>query len=169
MSNNNSDLLYPDIVKDVGMVIMSESAGMQLFAVPERLARKSSEKNMWAALHELETQTHSAVFEMLGDEAHRFIPRDKVAAASGVAAGMGLAALPRRLRFYALAEGTRVFVPRFQKLANHFNGTQWGPFFQYVLEHELAIADMSRRALAHDLAFLAPIENLLGQIPEITA
>lgn len=169
MSSKDSELVHPDVVKDVGMVIMSESAGMQLFAIPERLARKSSEKNMWAALHELETQTHNAVLEALGDEAQLFVSREKVAAASGAAAGAGLAALPRRLRFHALAEGTRIFVPRFRKLADHFDGTRWGPFFHYVLEHELAIADMSRRALAHDSTFLSPIEILLGKVPEITA
>ena len=39
------------------------------------------------------------------------------------------------------------------------------PFFDYVLAHEYAIAELGRRALTHDDDAVAPVEALLGNVP----
>jgi len=56
--------------------------------------------------------------------------------------------------------------PHFRKLDRHFAGSPWATFFHYVLAHELAIAELGRRVLTNHDEPLAPVEALLGNVPE---
>jgi hypothetical protein len=47
----------------------------------------------------------------------------------------------------------------------HFANSSRAAFFSYVLAHEVAIAELGRRVLAHDDDPLAPVEALLGNVP----
>jgi hypothetical protein len=73
---------------------------------------------------------------------------------------------PHRLQMESLVIGTKPFVPHFRKLNAHFADGSRAAFFEYILAHELAIAELGRRALAHDDNPLAPVEALLGNVPE---
>jgi len=166
MADEPSDLLAPVTVHDMRVLVVSEGFGVQLFGVAERLAHNRRDREVWSALHELERQTRAAVFDVLGEHVHHFVARDKLAGAVGVVSGSGLALLPRRLQMRALIEGTRPFMPPFERLVQHFAGTHRAEFFDYVLAHERAIVQVGRRSLAgDDDSTLAPVEALLGAVP----
>jgi hypothetical protein len=54
--------------------------------------------------------------------------------------------------------------PHFRKLGQHFADSPRAAFLGYVLAHELAIAELGKRVLAHDDDPLAPVEALLGNV-----
>ena len=65
----------------------------------------------------------------------------------------------------ALMMATKPFVPHFRRLEKHFAGSSRSAFFSYVLAHELAIAELGKRELAHNDDALLPVEALLGNVP----
>jgi hypothetical protein len=62
----------------------------------------------------------------------------------------------------SLVVATKPFIPYLRKLDPHFADGPRAEFFGYVLAHELAIAELGRRVLAHDDDPLAPVQALLG-------
>jgi hypothetical protein len=160
------DLLDRAVVRSVRVLVASEVGGAQAAAFAERHARNAAERAIWAALHELELQTRDAVFEQLGDAAARFTTTGRVATTVGGANGAAVTVLPHRLQMRSLVVATKPFVPHFRKLDRHFAGGPRAAFFHYVLAHELAIAELGRRALTHDEDPLGPVEALLGNVPK---
>ena len=65
-----------------------------------------------------------------------------------------------------LVAATKPFIPHFRKLDRHFADGPRAAFFDYVLAHGLAIAELGRRVLTHDDDPLAPVEALLGNVPQ---
>jgi hypothetical protein len=165
MADQVRDLLAPDVIRHLRVLVVSEGFGVQLFGVAERLARTHRQKQIWGALHELEAQTRVAVLEKLGEDVERFVAGDKLARAVGTASGPGLGLLPHGLQMRALIAGTRPFMPHFERLAHRFAGTPRAAFFDYVLAHERAIVDVGRRCLARDDDELSAVEKLLGAVP----
>ncbi len=159
------DLLAPAVIRSVRVLVGSEVGGVQAAAFAERHARNAAERAIWAALHELELQTRDAVFEQLGDAAVRFTASERVAKTVGTANGAAVTVLPHQLQMRSLVVATKLFIPHFQKLDQHFADGPRAGFFHYVLAHELAIAKLGRRALTHDEDPLAPVEALLGNVP----
>ena len=98
--------------------------------------RNVAQRDMWAALHELEEQTRDAVYQQLGEAATRFTTAEQVAGAVGTTNGAAVAALPHRLQMRSLVLATKLFIPHFRKLDQHFAHTPRAPFFRYVLAHE---------------------------------
>jgi hypothetical protein len=157
------DLLDRAVIRSVRVLVESEVAGVRAAGFAERHARTARDRTIWAALHELEDQTLAAVYEHLGDDAARFA---RLASTVGAASGAAVAVLPHQLQMRSLVIVTKLFVPHFRKLDEHFAGSSRTAFFSYVLAHELAIAELGRRALAHDDDPLAPVEALLGNVPK---
>jgi hypothetical protein len=136
-----------------------------VFSRAERRARTPADRHMWAALHELETQTRAAVFDRLDADVRRFQTSQQLARVVGIAGGAGMPVLPRRLQLRSVALGTKPFLPHFRRLDRHYADTPQAAFFSYVLAHEHAIAELATRALARDGNPTAPVEALLGQVP----
>jgi len=161
----DSDLLDPPVRGSMRVLVESEVMGERLFAIAERHARTRSDRRMWQALHTLEEQTRSAVFGRLDVDIDRFARAVQGARIAGMASGASLWIMPRRLQMGLLVLGTKPFIPHFRRLNEHFADSAQAPFFNYVLAHEYAIAELGRRALAHDDDAVAPVEKLLGNVP----
>jgi hypothetical protein len=160
------DLLDSAIVGSVRVLVGSEVGGVAAAAFAERHARNAGERVIWAALHQLELQTRDAVYEQLGGAAARFTMTERFSNAGGTANGAAVTVLPHRLQMRALVVATKPFIPHFRKLDGHFADGPRAAFFHYVLAHELAIAELGRRVLTHDDDPLAPVEALLGNVPQ---
>lgn len=65
----------------------------------------------------------------------------------------------------ALVKGTRPFMRCFEPLAKQFTEAPPAAFFDYVLAHEHAIADVGNRVLGGDRSSLVKVEALLGNAP----
>ena len=159
------DSLSRSVIRSVRILVFSEVFGAEAAGFAERHARTPAQRQIWAALHELERQTRDATYDRLGDTAGRFAAAAHVADAGGLANGVAVAALPQRLQMRSLVMATKPFLPHFRRLDRYFAATAQAGFFRYVLEHELAIAELGRRVLAHDNDALAPVEALLGNVP----
>jgi hypothetical protein len=68
-----------------------------------------------------------------------------------------------QMRF--VAGGTRRYLPVFRRLATRFAGSDSSDFFDYVVAHELAIVEFTRRELDHRDDSLQPVRELLGRVP----
>jgi hypothetical protein len=159
------DLLDRAVIRSVRVLVASEVGGVQAAAFAERHARNAAERAIWAALHELELQTRDAVLEQLGDAAARFTAAQRVANTVGTANGAAVTVLPHQLQMRSLVVATKPFIPHFRKLDQHFADGPRAAFFRYVLAHELSIAELGRRVVTHDEDPLAPVETLLGNVP----
>jgi hypothetical protein len=159
------DLFDPAIRGSVRVLVESEVAGVAAAAFAERHARNAQDRNLWAALRELEEQTRLAVYDHLGAAAAHFATTERLANVVGPASGAVVVLLPRRLQMRSLVMATKPFMRHFRKLDEHFATSPRAAFFSYVLAHEVAIAELGRRVLAHDDNPLAPVEALLGNLP----
>lgn len=111
----------------------------------------AAQRRIWAALHELESQTRDAVYDRLGDTAGRFATAARIANASGTANGAAVAALPHRLQMRSLVMATKPFLPQFRKLDRYFADSSLAPF-----DRSINIADLQTNCnlaahLAHRL------------------
>lgn len=160
------DLSDRTVVRGIQVLVGSEVGGVAAAAFAERHARNPAQRATWAALHALELQTRDAVYQQLGDAALRFAATERFATTVGVANAAAGTVLPHRLQIRSLITATKPFVRQFRKLDHHFTGSPRAAFFHYVLAHELAIAELGRRILAYDDDPLAPVEALLGNVPQ---
>jgi hypothetical protein len=159
------DLLAPAVIRSVRVLVRSEVGGVQAAAFAKRHARNAAERVIWAALHELELQTRDVVFEKLGDAAVRFTASERVAKTVGAANGAAVTVLPHQLQMRSLVVATKPFIPHLQKLDQYFADGPRAAFFHNVPAHELAFAELGRRVLTHDEDPVAPVEALLGNVP----
>ncbi|TRW77902.1 hypothetical protein FK535_26290 [Mycolicibacterium sp. 018/SC-01/001] len=158
-----AQLTDPSIRRDLQVLLVSEIGGVETFATAHRAAKDSADRTMWEVLHALEVTTKAAVYDNLGDIAEQVMPWRRTTEALGTTNGAGLALLPHHMQMRALTAATKLFLPRFEKLHNHFHGTDLAPFFAFVVAHEKAIAEVGRRGLAGRDDVLAPVEALLQQ------
>jgi hypothetical protein len=159
------DLLDRAVIRSVRILVASEVGGVAAAAFAERHAPNAAQRAIWAALHELELQTRDAIYEQLGHAATRFTTAERLANTIGTANGAAVTVLPQQLQIRSLVVATKPFIPHFRKLDQHFADGPRAAFFHYVLAHELAIAELGRRMLTHDEDPLAPVEALLGNVP----
>jgi hypothetical protein len=159
------DFLDPTIKRSIAVLVESEASGTAAAAFAERHARCPRERAVWAALYELEEQTRIAVNEHLGDTAAQFGFSQRLGNALGPAGGAAVAVMPHRVQMRSLVLATKPFLYHFRKLKAHFANSPHAAFFDYVLAHELAIAELGRGVLAHTENPLAPVEALLGNVP----
>jgi hypothetical protein len=161
----DSDLLDPDVRHSMRVLVESEVIGERLFGIAERHERTNVDRRMWASLHALEEQTRDAVFARLGVNFDRLARAARVPRVAGMASASSLWVMPRKLQMRSLVLGTKPFVPHFRRLYEHFADSAQAPFLNYVLAHEYAIAELGRRALAHDDDALVPVEKLFANVP----
>jgi hypothetical protein len=151
--------------RSIRILIASEVFGVEVFARALNRARTPADRDLWAALYELETQTRSAVFARLEADVRQFRSGPQLAWTVGVASGTAMPWLPRRLQLQAVVLGAKPFMSHFQRLDAYFAGTSEAAFFSYVVAHERAIVDLGTRALAGDDDAAAAVVALLGRVP----
>lgn len=159
------DRLPASVRRDLMILIQSEAFGERTFAVAARASPAGPRRESWEALHELERQTGDLVRDLvagaqLGGRASAVA--DLAGRASAAPAGAALCALPWRAQLTVTAQGTRPYLAAFQRLGRTFARPGQRTFFDYVVDHELAIAELARRRLAGRPDALEPVTALLG-------
>jgi hypothetical protein len=161
-----AEALAPGIARSIRILIASEIFGVEVFGRAARHASAPVDRQLWSALYELEAQTRAAVFDRLGAEVHTFRAGQRLAMGAGVAGGIAMPWLPRRLQLHSVVSGAQPFMRHFQRLDAYFAGTPQASFFGYVLAHERAIIELGKRALAGQDNAGGAVEALLGHVPD---
>ncbi len=77
--------------------------------------------------------------------------------------------LPYRLQLRTFGWVSKRYLPVFHRLARHYVGTEEAAFFDYVVQHELAIIEFASNALADARGPLDSVLRLLdGGVPGLT-
>jgi hypothetical protein len=151
------------VIRDLHRLVESEELGTSLFTAAADHARTDEHRKSWQALRDLEIQTNTAVAEFIQRSGLDLAPRNKLAEIAGAAAGTGLWPLPYGLQLRAVRTGTIRYLPAFRRLAEHYRGTGEALFFDYVVQHELAIIDFANNSLAGAREPLDAVTRLLDQ------
>ena len=85
----------------------------------------------------------------------------RLAEAAGTLGGAALNHLPWRMQLDSVRLATRRYLPAFQRLAAAFERSDHQPFFDYAVNHELAIISFTGRALSSQRAPLDDVHRLL--------
>ncbi len=161
--------LPPRVTRDLARLIESEALGESMFATSARLSVTEQERRTWGALRDLEVQTNAGVHRFLERAEIPLTATHRLASAAGVSGAAGLRLAPSRLRLKVVRQGTKRYLPAFHRLAEHYAGTDEARFFDYVVQHELAIIAFTAKALAAERSALDPVLRLLDEpVPGVT-
>ncbi len=147
--------------RDLARLIESEAIGEGMFATAARLGVTEQERRTWGTLRDLERQTNAGVASFLERAELPLSATHRLASLAGVSGAAGLRIVPSRTRLKVVRQGTKRYLPAFQRLAEHYAGTGEARFFDYVVEHELAIIAFTTKALAEERGALDPVLRLL--------
>lgn len=151
------------VVADVRRLVESEELGEAYFGTAARLARSEEQRRCWAALRDLEIRTNRAVARFVDRAELVVASTNRAARAAGTSAGAGGLLIPDAIHLRLLKAGTRRYLPAFRRLADYYRGTDNASFFDYVVNHELAIIAYAEGALRGDRNALDPVLRLLDQ------
>jgi hypothetical protein len=124
------------------------------------------EGELWSGMYELERQTLHGVerFLLITTRIHLAGCDWSTRLASQLVPGCISCPGQRRCRVTELV--TTRYLSVLRRLAREFRATPSAAFFDYVLAHEQAIRETTRRERDHREDSLQPIEDLLGKVPE---
>lgn len=151
------------VTRDLARLVESEALGEGFFGTAAKLSRDAQEHRAWEALHQLEVQTKAGVRGFLERAQLPGEARHRLASTAGVTGATGLRPAPFSLRLKVIRQGTHRYLPAFQRLAEHYAGTDEARFFDYVVQHELAIVAFTTDALAGERRALDPVLRLLDE------
>ena len=149
------------IRRDLHRLVESESLGMAFFGAAAKRAKDDAHRAAWSTLCELEVRTNDGVQAFLTRAAVDLAPTRTLAATVGATAGLGIRVLPDALSWRLLRQGASRYLPAFKRLAHHYAGTSEQAFFDYVVQHELAIIDAAEHAEHGDIRGLEAVHRLL--------
>ena len=151
---------YPEYRNDLYEIYKSEVTGETLFSTIAALTF-SIKKEKWSTLASLETQTKSRylAFVQDSDERPRFPFGAKV---MGYVFGVIFALLPWPTAMRALKSGTPALIKTFSRLRDN-SEEEDRDFFDYVLQHEVAISEFARLEIEGSDNSMAAINRLLGE------
>ena len=149
--------------RDLARLIESEALGEAHFATAARLSRTGTERRAWSALRDLETQTKAGVSSFIERAELPGSAKNRIASTAGHSSATGLRLVPFSTRLKVTWHGTKRYLPAFQRLAEHYTGTDDAKFFDYVVRHELAIISFTTMALAAERGALDPVLRLLDE------
>ncbi len=155
--------LPTQVTRDLARLIESEALGVAFFATAAHLSITEQERRAWGALRDLEIQTNAGVGSFVERAELRGGAGNRVASAAGFAGGTGLRLVPFSSCLKVIRRGTNRYLPAFQRLAEHYTGTEDARFFNYVVQHELAIISFTSGALAAERNALDPVLRLLDE------
>jgi len=152
-------MTYPDFDKDLYGIYKSEVMGEALFSTAALLSR-GERRGKWRALAALETQTRERylAYESGRGQCPAYPVSSRV---GGYLFGLLFALCPWRTAMSMLKAGTPAFIEQFQRLVDHAPPED-APFFDYVLQHELAITRFAEHEMAGKGDTLADVERLLS-------
>ena len=161
--------LPPPLVCDLNRLVESEEFGTSVFETAAKLTRSDRTQGAWSALRDLEKQTNAGVAAFVARSGLALKPTNAVARAAGSSSGTGMQLLPYRLQLRTFGWVSKRYLPVFHRLARHYVGTEEAAFFDYVVQHELAIIEFASNALADARGPLDSVLRLLdGGVPGLT-
>lgn len=162
--------LPTQVTRDLARLVESEALGVAFFATAAHLSITEQERRAWGALRDLEVQTNAGVSSFVERAELPGGARNRIASTAGFSGGTGLRLVPFSTRLKVIRHGTKRYLPAFQRLAEHYTGTEDAMFFNYVVQHELAIISFTTKALAAERNALDPVLRLLDEpVPGLTA
>lgn len=157
------------VTRDLARLIESEALGVAFFTTAAHLSVTERERRAWGALRDLEIQTNAGVRRFVERAELPGAARNRIASTAGVSGGSGLRLVPFSTSLKVIRHGTKRYLPAFQRLAEHYTGTDEAEFFDYVVRHELAIISFTTRALSAERNALDPVLRLLDEpVPGLT-
>ncbi len=157
------------IKRDLARLIESEALGVAFFATAAHLSLTEQERRAWGALRDLEIQTNAGVSSFVHRAELPGGAGNRIASTAGFSGATGLRLVPFTTRLKVIRQGTNRYLPAFQRLAEHYAGTEDARFFDYVVQHELAIISFTTSALAAERSALDPVLRLLDEpVPGLT-
>lgn len=155
--------LPPAIARDLARLVESEELGTSVFGAAARVTRSDRHRRSWNALRDLEIQTNAGVADFIARSGLELKPTNTLARAAGSTGGAGLQLLPYGLQLRAVRLPADRYLPAFHRLARYYEGTEEAAFFDYVVQHELAIIEFTGKALADARGPLDPVLRLLDR------
>ena len=155
--------LPTQVTRDLARLVESEALGEAFFATAAHLSISEQERRAWSALRDLEVQTNAGVGSFIERAELPGSAKNRVASVAGFSGSTGLRIVPFSTRLKVIRHGTKRYLPAFQRLAEHFAGTEHATFFDYVVQHELAIISFTSDALAEQRNALEPVLRLLDE------
>ena len=154
-------MTYPEYDKDLAAIYRSEVTGEALFNTAAALTF-SANKAKWLTLAALERQTRLRYLDFVAEQpgAARF-PAGSLLLGYGFGVLFGL--MPWRAAMNMLQSGTTPLIEVFTRLDEHADENSKA-FFDYVLQHELAIDAFARAELAGKPNAIEPVESLLESL-----
>ena len=154
------------VTRDLARLVESEALGEAMFATSAHLSFSDQERRGWSALRDLEIQTNAGVSGFLERAELPGSASNRLASTAGVSGATALRVLPFGTRLKMIRLGTKRYLPAFLRLAEHYAGTEEAEFFDYVVQHELAIISFTTEALSQKRNALDPVLRLLDeQVP----
>jgi hypothetical protein len=149
------------VLTDLRRIVESEELGESFFRAAANRAREEGHAEAWHALHRLEVQTNCGVRLFIEHTGTQLATTHRLAEAAGTLGGAALNHLPWRMQLDSVRLATRRYLPAFQRLAAAFERSDHQPFFDYAVNHELAIISFTGRALSSQRAPLDDVHRLL--------
>lgn len=146
---------------DLRRLVESEELGESFFSAAADRAHRNRDAEAWQALHRLEVQTNRGIKRFVEHHGIELATTNRRAETAGAFAGSALVYLPWPVQLQSVRVATHRYLPAFQRLSAAFTNSQYQPFFEYVVQHELAIIDFTRRALDSSRAALNAVQDLL--------
>lgn len=149
------------VLADVRRLVESEELGESFFRAAANHAREERHVQAWDALHRLEIQTNHGVRRFIDHTGIGLSATQRLAQTAGAIGGSTMPHLPWQMQLKSVRLATRRYLPAFQRLATAFESSEYQVFFDYVVNHELAIIDFTGRALSAQRAPLDAVHRLL--------
>lgn len=151
----------PQVARDLARLVESEALGEAFFDTAAHLGGTQQERRGWEALRDLEVQTNAGVSSFIERASLNCHSTNRIASTAGFSGATGLRLMPYSTRLKLIRQGTKRYLPAFHRLAAHYSCTDEAPFFDYVVQHELAIISFTTAALATERGALDPVLRLL--------
>lgn len=133
-------------MRDLHRLVESEELGESLFGAMAEQSDSEKRSQAWELLRRLETQTKCGVQDFIERADLRLSGTHRPARIAGTLGGRALPQLPWRLQLDAVRLGTHRYLPAFRRLAYAYQSSSYSPFFDYVVNHELAIITFTEQA-----------------------
>ncbi|MBU9766359.1 hypothetical protein FR943_21260 [Mycobacterium sp. TNTM28] len=147
--------------RGLARLVESEELGESFALAAASHARDEHQAHAWRVIHALEAQTNGATRKFLQHSGIDVSETNRLAAAAGRIAAPPSVYWPWKVQLHSLRLATRRYLPVFQGLADGFHGTPHQDFFEYVVDHEVAIIRFIERDLDGQPAPLDAMLRLL--------
>jgi len=107
------------VTRDLARLVESEALGEAFFATAAYLSFSEQERRAWSALRDLEVQTNAGVGSFFERAELPGSAKNRVASAAGFSGSTGLRLVPFSTRLKVIRQGTKRYLPAFQRLAEH--------------------------------------------------